>query len=85
MAAKTAEQSKTIPLKPLKARRSERLVKGTQQSLCQALVPKVLFEACRAQLDQDGLTWRDVVRWALVEYLVMRNPEKGRKVWSNCV
>ena len=80
---KQKRQKAQVLLKPLKP--STRLVEGVALSLCQAMVPRPLFEAARAQMEQDNLGWRDVVRWALVEYLVMRNPANGREVWSRCV
>ena len=54
-------------------------------ALCQAKLPLPLFVALRAQMAQDGLSWRQVFRWAALQYLATRDEDRAHQVWSQCV
>lgn len=64
---------------------THRLHAGAQTALLQARVPKILYEAARAQLDADGLSLRQLCRWALVEYLAQRETKLAQDTWNACV
>lgn len=64
---------------------SATLKRGVKLSLSQAKLPEPLHKAVKAQLQADGLTWRQIFRWAALQYLARRNEERARQIWSKCV
>lgn len=58
---------KTLPIKKAKGRPTTKL--------CQAVVPGPLLEAARKEWLSRGLTTRQVIAWALKEYLQAVNPK----------
>jgi hypothetical protein len=52
----------------------------TEVKLCQAVVPVVLLDAARKEWKERGLSARQVMTWALMEYLTAVNPKKAQKV-----
>lgn len=62
-----------------------RLQQGTAMALTQVKVPRPLFVAVKQQLGRDKLTLRQLVRWAMVEYLALREPDKADRTWRQCV
>lgn len=51
-------------------------------TMLQARVPAPLYAAAKARLEQDGVSWRQFVRWALVQYLALQNNKSADKVWN---
>lgn len=48
--------------------------------VCQAAVPGPLLDAARKTWRANGLTTRQVVQWALVQYLKAANPKAAAKL-----
>lgn len=53
---------------------------NSHTKLCQAAVPLGLYEAAKAEWQARGLTTRQVVIWALKEYLAATNPRQAAKL-----
>lgn len=51
-----------------------------ETKLCQAIVPEILLEAARAEWKRRGISARQVITWALLEYLHAVNPRIGQKI-----
>jgi hypothetical protein len=64
---------------------SSTLKKGVKLKLLQTKIPEPLQKAVMAQMRQDGLTWRQVFRWAALQYLAHKDSNKAEKVWRACV
>lgn len=64
---------------------SATLKQDIKMALCQAHVPEPILKAAKAQMAADGLTWRQVIRWAMLHYLKERNADAAAKAWGKCV
>lgn len=51
-----------------------------ERALCQAMVPRVLFDAARTEWQRQGHTAREVIAWALKNYLQACNPKRALAV-----
>lgn len=56
-----------------------------ERAMCQGLVPTPLYKAARKQLKTDKISMRRLLRWALMEYLRLRNPKKAQDAWNQCI
>lgn len=48
-----------------------------------ARVPEPLYGAVKTCIDQEGITWRQLMRWALVQYLALKSDKAPEQVWHD--
>lgn len=49
-------------------------------SLIQGMVPRPIMEAARDYLAKDNLAWAHILRWSLLEYVYLHNPELSEEM-----
>jgi hypothetical protein len=53
--------------------------------LFQAKAPSPLYAAVREQLKADNVSLRRFLRWAMLEYLHLRNPKVAEATLKQCI